>query len=459
MAIEPTYFLENALLFTRTLRQVGLPVSAEQSMEFVRALALIDIGRREQVYHAARCLLVTRQEHIRLFDIIFNRFWRRQPDATGTRRQTMPRAPRHRQPQTRFDIVSLMARRAQPDDREIEMTDRTQTFSAAELLQSKEFSEMTSEELDAIKNLMQTMRWEISLRRTRRRVANPQGNLLHLRRALRSATKYGGVPIELSWQSRKIKQRPLVLIADVSGSMERYARLMLQFFYSIAHNFKEVESFVFGTRLTRITQQLKLKNIDRAIDEAAQEVVDWSGGTRIGESLRLFNRQWGRRVLRRGAIVLIISDGWDRGEVGILKQEMRYLQHRCHRLIWLNPLRGKVDYRPLVEGMSAALPYIDDFLPIHNWQSLLALSKHLATLGKPQGSKGAAMAGQMSATSLRRRSVVGAGQPRNHVRHEDSTPLAAASPQDGGGAEESLLISQSPKSLIIGRPSAVGGRP
>jgi uncharacterized protein with von Willebrand factor type A (vWA) domain len=226
------------------------------------------------------------------------------------------------------------------------------------------------------------MRWEISLRQTRRRVPSPQGNQLHLRRALRAATKHGGVPIELSWQSRKIKQRPLVLLADVSGSMERYARLMLQFFHTVTQHFKEVESFVFGTRLTRITQQLKLKNIDRAIDEAAGEVVDWSGGTRIGESLRLFNRQWSRRVLRRGAIVLIISDGWERGEVKILKQEMRYLQHRCHRLIWLNPLRGKENYQPLVEGMSAALPYVDDFLPIHNWQSLLALSDHLASLGK-----------------------------------------------------------------------------
>jgi uncharacterized protein with von Willebrand factor type A (vWA) domain len=282
-----------------------------------------------------------------------------------------------------------MARRAQPDDREIDFSDRSQTFSAADILQRKAFGEMTAEELEAIKQLMQKMRWQISLRQTRRRVPDARGNLLHLRRALRSATRYGGVPLDLPWQSRKIKQRPLVLIADVSGSMERYARLMLQFFYSITHNFKEVESFVFGTRLTRITQQLKLKNVDRAIDEAAREVVDWSGGTRIGESLRVFNRQWSRRVLRRGALVLIISDGWDRGDVGVLKQEMRYLQHRCHRLIWLNPLRGKATYRPLVEGMSAALPYIDDFLPIHNWQSLMALSEHLGSLGKRQRGRGA----------------------------------------------------------------------
>jgi uncharacterized protein with von Willebrand factor type A (vWA) domain len=169
--------------------------------------------------------------------------------------------------------------------------------------------------------------------------------------------------------------------------MEKYARLMLQFFYSVSHSLKDVESFVFGTRLTRITGQLKLKNIDRAIDDAAAEVIDWSGGTRIGESLHLFNQQWSRRVLRRGALVLIISDGWERGDVSLLEKEMRYLQHRCHRLIWLNPLLGRDNYKPLVEGMAAAVPYIDDFLPIHNLQSLTALAEHLAALGQHRSIK------------------------------------------------------------------------
>jgi uncharacterized protein with von Willebrand factor type A (vWA) domain len=177
-----------------------------------------------------------------------------------------------------------------------------------------------------------------------------------------------------------VKERPFVLLADVSGSMDKYARLVLQFFYSVSHSLRHVECFVFGTRLTRITPQLKLKNIDRAIDEAAREVFDWAGGTRIGDSLKAFNQQWSRRVLRRGAVVLIISDGWERGDVSALTQEMRYLQHRCHRLIWLNPLSGRDTYRPTVEGMAAALPYVDDFLPIHNLQSLSELAQHLAKL-------------------------------------------------------------------------------
>jgi uncharacterized protein with von Willebrand factor type A (vWA) domain len=163
--------------------------------------------------------------------------------------------------------------------------------------------------------------------------------------------------------------------------MEKYSRLMLQFFYSVTHRFRNVESFVFGTRLTRLTGQLRLRNIDRAIEGAGSEVVDWSGGTRIGDSLKTFNRQWGRRVLHRGAIVIIISDGWDRGDVSLLRQEMRSLNRRCYRLIWLNPLLGTQGYQPLVAGMTAALPFVDDFLPIHNLQSLLFLSAYLGKLG------------------------------------------------------------------------------
>ena len=179
---------------------------------------------------------------------------------------------------------------------------------------------------------------------------------------------------------KKIKQRPVVLIADISGSMEKYSRLILQFFYSLTHSLQRTESFVFGTRLSRITNELRLRNIDRALYEAGQEVVDWAGGTRIGDSLGVFNRRWGKRVLRRGAIVVVVSDGWERGDPGDLRREMRYLQHRCHRLIWLNPHLGHPAYEPLVEGMSAALPFIDEFLPIHNFHSLEQLAERLGAL-------------------------------------------------------------------------------
>jgi uncharacterized protein with von Willebrand factor type A (vWA) domain len=379
--------LENTLLFTRILRQAGLPVSTEQSWDFARALTMVDIGNRDQVFHAARCLLIMRQDHLRLFETLFNRFWRNHTDGLPPQGPKNPMAPRPPTRRKQFSIVAYMAQKARPADQEIEVTDRSRTFSSVEVLQRREFSLMTPEELQAVKHFIQEMRWQMSQRRTRRWTPESSGEKLHLRQAMRSTTKYGGVPLDLFWQSRKVKQRPFVLIADISGSMEKYARLMLQFFYSVSHSFGDVESFVFGTRLTRITPQLKLNNIDRAIDQAAREIVDWSGGTRIGESLGTFNRSWGRRVLRRGAIVLIVSDGWERGDVSELRREMVYLQRRCHRLIWLNPLLGKSTYQPLVEGIAAALPFIDDFLPIHNLQSLTALSKHLAALGPARSVK------------------------------------------------------------------------
>jgi hypothetical protein len=380
MTVETGFFLENILIFPRLLRGAGLPVSPEQSLEFAQSLTLVDIGSREQVYHAARSLLVTRYEHLELFTTIFNRFWQSVSGSASGQPRTMPRAPRHKRPSTAVPLMILMAQKAGENDPEQEVADKAGSYSSAELIQSKTFGAMTLEELETTKRLIQEMRWDIIQRRTRRRVADRKGSSLHLRQVMRSAAQYGGIPLRLAWQKRKVKQRPFVLLADISGSMEKYSRLTLQFFYSVSHSFREVECFVFGTRLTRITPQLKLKNIDVAIEEASHQVWDWAGGTRIGDSLYAFNRQWSRRVLRRGAIVLIISDGWDRGETSRLKQEMRYLQHRCHRLIWLNPLLGRPTYEPQVEGMTAALPFIDDFLPIHNLQSLTELSRHLALL-------------------------------------------------------------------------------
>jgi uncharacterized protein with von Willebrand factor type A (vWA) domain len=382
-----SHFLENLLHFPRLLRQAGLPISPEQSLDFVRALRLIEIGEREEVYHTGRSLLVTRKEHLRLYETVFNRFWRSQGSAATPQQENFSRRNRTQERRKRFDIASYMAQRAGEADREIEVADKAQTYSRQEVLRRKEFSQMTSEELEAVRRLMREMRWKVSLRQTRRLVSATKGDVLHIRRVLRSATKYGGIPLRLSWQTRKIKQRPLILIADISGSMEKYARIVLQFFFSVSHSLKDVECFLFGTRLTHVTPHLKLKNIDRAIDQAAREVVDWSGGTRIGESLRSFNRHWSRRVLRRGAIVIVISDGWERGDAKTLGDEMRFLQQRCHRLIWLNPLLGRKAYEPRVEGMAAALPFIDDFLPIHNLQSLHELSEHLSTLERRRSAR------------------------------------------------------------------------
>jgi uncharacterized protein len=370
-------FARNMLSLIRLLRLAGVPVSSGQTMDFIHALTQVDIGQRDQVYHAARCILVSRYEHLRLFETLFNAFWNSGTQIQQASPQKAPRAPRHDQQPV---LVTYMASKARLHDPEVDVIDKSATYSDAELLQRKDFSQMTSDELDAIKRLIQDMRWQACFRRSRRRIASRSGDILHMRRVMASAVQHGGVPLLLSWQNRKIKQRPITLIADISGSMEKYSRLVLQFFYSMAHSLKNVESFVFGTRLTRISLQLKLRNIDRAVSEAAAEVVDWAGGTRIGESLSAFNHQWSRRVLGRGGIVIIVSDGWERGDVENLRVQMKQLQLRCYRLIWLNPLMGKATYQPQVEGMAAALPFIDDFLPINNLHSLSELAAHLSAL-------------------------------------------------------------------------------
>lgn len=373
-------FLHNCLLFTRMLRRAGLPLGLDQVQEFLAALEWIDIGSREQVHAAARSLLVRSHAHLRLFDTLFARFWRRVADEDGRARQRMPRAPRHRPRSEPFTVATYLAVKARLGDPEIDIRDRSGTTSSAEVLQRKAFSEMTPEELEQIKRLIQRLRWRVSERRSRRRIATRDGEALHMRRTLRAAARTGGVPLRLVWQRRKVKPRPIVLIADVSGSMEKYARLLLQFFYSVAQSMQQVECFVFGTRLTRITHALRLRNIDRAIDEAVHEVADWAGGTRIGASLHSFNRQWARRVLGHGAVVLIISDGCEGGDPALLARELRFVQHRCHRLIWLNPLLGHPSYQPLVSGMQAALKHIDDFLSIRSFHSLTALAEHLEAI-------------------------------------------------------------------------------
>ena len=380
MERNATPILSNILLFARALNAAGINVTPTQSIDFCRALKLVDVGSRDEVFHAARAMLINRREQLALFETLFNLFWQDHSRKERLKRQKAPLAPRHKRPQGHQYAAMLMARAIGAQDKEIEMVDKAETYSNLELLQRKDFGQLTAEELETIRKLIQKMRWEISLRETRRRVSHKNGRYIDLRNGMRSATKYGGVPLSLFYQRRKIKERPIILLADISGSMEKYSRLFLQFFYSVTHSAKAVEAFLFGTRLSRITNELQFKNIDTAIDQTARHVIDWNGGTRIGQSLAIFNRDWSRRVLRRGAIVILVSDGWERGDSELLSKEMRYLQHRSHRLIWLNPLSGRQDYQPKVEGMAAALPYVDDFMPIHNLQSLQELAEHLEQL-------------------------------------------------------------------------------
>jgi hypothetical protein len=255
------------------------------------------------------------------------------------------------------------------------------TYSAVELLRSKTFEEFSDEELALAKAFIHSLRWNLPPRPTRRQQrALKRAQTIDLPRTVRRSMPYGGEIMKLYWQKRKRKPRPLVVICDISGSMDRYSRLFLHFLHTMGFVMGRVEVFVFGTRLTRITGALRHRDVDSALDRVAETVVDWSGGTRIGESLRTFNYDWSRRVLGRGAVVILISDGWDRGDMGLLSHEMNRLSRSTSRLIWLNPLAGADDYEPLAKGMQAALPFCDDFMPLHNLHSLTQLAVLLGEL-------------------------------------------------------------------------------
>jgi uncharacterized protein with von Willebrand factor type A (vWA) domain len=253
-------------------------------------------------------------------------------------------------------------------------------YSAIERLMKKDFENFTWDEVQEAKKLMAEMRWNLGMRRTRRKAPARSGSYPDMRRIVRRNLKHGAELIELTWREAKYKPRPLVIICDISGSMSLYSRLLLHFIHTISNGLMNVEAFVFGTRLTRITRQLKRRDVDDAIRDVSKSVQDWSGGTRIGDALHFFNHKWAKRVLGRGAVALIISDGWDRGDPHVLQIEMDRLQHSCHRLIWLNPLLGSPDYRPLTIGMKTSLPFIDDFLPAHNLDSLMSLGNLLSTI-------------------------------------------------------------------------------
>jgi uncharacterized protein len=378
-------FLRNLLLFGRVLRTLGLDVNPGRMIDLVTALEFISIGNRSDFYHSARGLLVHRREDIPIFDEAFEVFWRSRGRkmtsldlrALGERRRF--RRPRFVPPSLRDESTAGSSQSTQQSE-EPPLIQATLTYSEREVLRQKDFSDLTADELTAVQWLMAEIVWRVRERHTRRRRPG-HGRLIDLRRTVRLNLRYGGELIDWAEREPKSKPRPLVIIADVSGSMERYTRLLLLFTYGLAKALEQrVEAFVFSTRLTRITRQLKERNLDRALREVSRTVPDWSGGTRIGEALRTFNFEWGRRVLGSGALTLVISDGWDCGDVGVLREEIARLQRSSRRLIWLNPLLGSPEYQPLTRGIQAALPFIDDFLPVHNLASLKDLAEHLANL-------------------------------------------------------------------------------
>lgn len=354
-------------------------------LDAVHVLEDVGLRRRGDVHAALRTLLVHRREDLPVFDEAFSVFWRQRKDQTFTMDlRSMGEQRRYRY------VEAAPPPLGQPPDAAEEAEDLaeeggdrvdiTRTFSAREVLQTRDFSDFTPTEMAQARQLMASLAWGPGLRRSRR-LERGRGHALDLRRTLRDSGQYGGELLKLRRRRRKEKPRKLVVICDVSGSMERYTRMLLHFIHSLYGGLNgQMEAFLFATRLTRITKQLQRRDIDQAVDDISKAVLDWSGGTRIGAALREFNFTWARRTLGWGSIVLIVSDGWDRGEPELLGREAERLQRSCRRLIWLSPLAGDENYQPLTQGLRAATPYVDDLLPVHNLAALMDLARRLNSL-------------------------------------------------------------------------------
>jgi uncharacterized protein with von Willebrand factor type A (vWA) domain len=410
--------LVQVVRFGRLLRGMGIKVSPGHMLDFLNALEHVGWNRRDDVKAAGRTTLISKHEDLPLYDEAFDAFWRSVDHSNAHEGMVVTDEQQREQQRRRLTDAQQrdeMSKEKEGEERKgkqgrdpgrKEVTDSSEsdenksemdvvrTFSASEMLQDKDFETFTADELNEARRVMQLMRLQIGERESRRTKRAIHGRRIDMRRVIRNNMRYGGEPIELTFRKPKMKRRPLVLICDISGSMERYTRLLLQFVHTLENSLDKVEAFVFGTRLTRITRLLRRKDIDDALDDVSKVVQDWGGGTRIGESLHAFNYEWARRVLNQGAIVIVISDGWDRGEPELLRDAMSHLQRNCFRLIWLNPLLGTAGYQPLTRGMQAALPYCDDFLPANNLASLEALAKLLVEV---QGRRPARRQGRDSA--------------------------------------------------------------
>ncbi len=367
--------------FARLLHDAGLEAGPRRLTDATRALAFIDLKQRDDFRSALRAVFVSRKEDIPTFETAFDIFWT-PPDpraAAGLipgrgRRLTLP----PERAQAWANALGLSASQLDRERQDAEFPATSSGYSAQELLRHKDFEEMTWAETEQVRRLLEQAPWRVAERRTRR-LRPARSGRIDLRRSARHAIRSSGELMNLFRRKPRVRRRPLVLICDVSGSMERYSRLLMIFAHAIARR-EDLEAFVFSTRLTRITRLLRHRDLDRALDSVSKGVHDFSGGTRIGDALGDFNRRWARRVLGHGAVVIIVSDGWDRGDPGHLTAELIHLRRSAHRLIWLNPLLGTEGYEPLTRGMAAALPHCDDFLAAHNVAALDDLGKLLAGL-------------------------------------------------------------------------------
>jgi uncharacterized protein len=366
----PPPMLDAAVTFGRVLRRMGLPAGPDRVVEFVRAVEELDVTRREDVYWAGKVTLCSRPEDLELYDRAFRLFW----DGEEPRRIVQP-------PKFRLSLSGAKDA-AQPPKKTVEKSERGEEavmlrYSPVNVLRKKDFADCTPEEFAELYRLMTDLNLSGDLRKGRRLGPAPRGRR-DARRTLRDALRTGGEPLRHRYRKARDQPRRVVLLCDVSGSMASYSRALLRFMHASVASGEPVEAFVLGTRLTRVTRELADRDPDRALGEASRAVQDWSGGTRLGDTIKEFVDLWGQRGMARGAAVVILSDGWDRGDVEVLAESMERLARLARRVIWVNPLKAKPGYRPLARGMAAALPHVDAFLSGHNFESLEELARAIS---------------------------------------------------------------------------------
>ncbi len=370
----------NVMHFARLLRRAGLPVGPSESITAMRALSLIDLGDKGEARAALKAAMIHRHEHEDVFDQAFALFWRdpeaaRQAAAMALMEAGKESRPERAPPAGRRVAEAFAQPRAsqKPPPDEPPTLDAVLTVSDQERLQRMDFEAMGADEIAVAKAAIRKLVLPLDLRPTRRLRPDPLGPRVDLRRTIRENRRHGGEILNIARSRRQARPPPLVVLCDISGSMARYAQILLHFLHAVTNDRDRVSVFLFGTRLTNITRQLRHRDPEVAFQTVAHIVPDWSGGTRIGEAIETFNRDWSRRVLGQGAVVLLITDGLDRDGAQGLAENMDRLHRSCTRLIWLNPLLRWSGFEPRSQGIRAMLPYVDEFRPVHNLASLREL--------------------------------------------------------------------------------------
>lgn len=383
MAASEGRLAENILYFARALRAAGIPVGPGAVLDALEALSVARVGTRDDFYWTLHAVFVKRHEHTILFDQAFRIFFRKrgyiEKMIASMLPEIMPGAPKAPPPGAQRIQEALFSglNEREQNKSEVEIDARL-TVSDREILQKKDFAQMSAAEIAAAREAIARLTLPLNLVRTRRLVPNRRGHLIDIRRTLRASMKAGGAVIDLKYLGPRVKEPPIVALLDISGSMSEYTRLFLHFLHAVTDARKRVTTFLFGTRLTNVTRAIRQHDPDEALAACSANVADWSGGTRIASSLHAFNKQWARRVLTQGAVVLLITDGLERDADEMLDFEMDRLHRSCRRLIWLNPLLRFVGFEARAKGVQTMLPHVDELRPIHNLESMAELVRALS---------------------------------------------------------------------------------